>query len=99
MTPVDFKRWRKWMGLSQKQAAASLGLKRRVVQYYENGMRNGEPFLIPLAVELACYALANGVTSYRGPYDVRDDMPTGPQELSWISAKLQNEVPSVLPAE
>ena len=38
MKPGDFKRWRKSLKLSQKEAAHALGLKRRVVQYYEKGV-------------------------------------------------------------
>ena len=37
MKGSDFKRWRKAQDMSQKEAADSLGLKRRVVQYYEKG--------------------------------------------------------------
>lgn len=69
MRPGDFKRWRKEMKLSQKEAAHVLGLKRRVVQYYEKGERDGEPVKIPKTVRLACYALAQGVYDYHGPHD------------------------------
>ncbi|NWG46784.1 MAG: helix-turn-helix transcriptional regulator [Alphaproteobacteria bacterium] len=57
MRPTDFKRWRKALSLSQKEAAEALGLKRRVVQYYEKGERDGEEVRIPRTVELACWAL------------------------------------------
>ncbi len=67
LRPGDFKRWRKMMKLSQKDAADILGLKRRVVQYYEKGERDGEPVKIPKSVRLACYALAQGVYDYHGP--------------------------------
>ena len=67
MTPADFKRWRKELGLSQKEAAEALGLKRRIVQYYEKGQRNGEKVKIPKSVRLACYALGQGVKDYEGP--------------------------------
>lgn len=67
MTPEDFKRWRKALKLSQKDAADALGLKRRVVQYYEKGERDGETVEIPKYVRLACFALAEGVKDYRGP--------------------------------
>lgn len=63
----DFKRWRKAQGLSQKEAADSLGLKRRVVQYYEKGERGGEPVKIPRMVRLACYAIVMGIDDYHGP--------------------------------
>lgn len=67
MKPDDFKRWRKSLALSQKEAAEALGLKRRVVQYYEKGERNGERVVIPKSVSLACFALTQGVTEYKGP--------------------------------
>ena len=67
MTPVAFKRWRKSLGLSQKQAAEALGLKRRVVQYYEKGERDGQPVSIPKTVRLACFAIAHGCDDYNGP--------------------------------
>ena len=63
----DFKRWRKGQNLSQKEAADALGLKRRVVQYYEKGERDGEPVKIPRVVRLACYALLLGIEDYQGP--------------------------------
>ena len=68
MEPADFKKWRKAMKLSQKDAAHALGLKRRMIQYYEKGERDGEPVIIPLTVRLACYALTEGVADYRGPH-------------------------------
>ena len=67
MKPADFKRWRKSLNLSQKQAAEALGLKRRVVQYYEKGVRDGFPVEIPKAIRLACFALAEGCSDYGGP--------------------------------
>lgn len=67
--PTDFKRWRKSLGLSQKDAAEALGLKKRVVQYYEKGERDGARVLIPKTVRLACYALLSGITDYHGPED------------------------------
>ena len=68
MEPDDFRKWRKAMGLSQKDAAHALGLKRRMIQYYEKGERDGEAVQIPLTVRLACYALTEGVADYRGPH-------------------------------
>ncbi|MBK8908548.1 MAG: helix-turn-helix transcriptional regulator [Rhodospirillales bacterium] len=67
MRPSDFKRWRKSLRLSQKEAADALGLKRRVVQYYEKGERDGDKVDVPRCVRLACFALAEGVTDYNGP--------------------------------
>ena len=67
MTPGDFKAWRKSLGLSQKKAADALGLKNRIVQYYEKGERDGDKVKIPKHVRLACYALSLGVGDYHGP--------------------------------
>ncbi len=63
----DFKKWRRRLKLSQKDAADALGLKRRMIQYYEKGERDGEKVKIPLAVRLACFAIAEGVADYNGP--------------------------------
>lgn len=68
MEPSDFKKWRKSLGLSQKDAAQILGLKRRMIQYYEKGERDGEKVKIPRSVRLACYAISNGVADYHGPH-------------------------------
>ena len=64
MKPADFKRWRRAMGFRQKEAAEALGLKKRMIQYYEKGDRDGRKVTIPLTVALACYAVAQGVRSY-----------------------------------
>ena len=68
----DFRRWRKSLELSQKEAADALGLKRRVVQYYEKGERDGEAVKIPRTVRLACYAILSGVPDYHGPDKKKD---------------------------
>ena len=67
MNPEEFRSWRKSLGLSQKQAAHALGLKRRMIQYYEKGEREGDTVRIPLSVRLACFALSKGVADYHGP--------------------------------
>jgi transcriptional regulator with XRE-family HTH domain len=72
MSHRDFKRWRKVMNLSQKEAAQALGLKRRILQYYEKGERNGDPVAIPKTVRLACFAIAHGCDDYRGPEIARE---------------------------
>ena len=72
MRPRDFKRWRRSLGLSQKEAADSLGLKRRVVQYYEKGERDGKDVDIPKSVRLACYALTEGISDYHGPREAEE---------------------------
>lgn len=66
MTPKEFRRWRKGLKLSQKAAADALGLKPRMIQYYEKGERNGETVCVPKTVRLACYALSKGVADYDG---------------------------------
>ena len=75
MKPADFKRWRKSLGLSQKEAATALGLKRRMVQYYEKGERDGETVDVPKAVSLACFALSIGVDTYDGPDPRSEENP------------------------
>lgn len=49
MTPELFKTWRKSCGLTQEQAAESIGISRRMVQQYEAG-----EYPVPLYIELAC---------------------------------------------
>lgn len=66
MQPDDFRTWRKALGWKQKDAADRLGLKKRVIQYYEKGDRDGKPVEIPLTVELACLALSLGFEGYDG---------------------------------
>jgi len=67
MESSDFRKWRKTLGLSQKDAAHLLGLKRRMIQYYEKGERDGEKVKIPRSVRLACYAISQGIEDYNGP--------------------------------
>ena len=66
MKPETFKTWRKSLGLKQKDAADKLGLKKRVIQYYEKGDRDGKKVEIPKSVELACMALSLGYEGYEG---------------------------------
>ena len=66
MSPSEFKIWRKSLGLKQKDAAEKLGLKKRMIQYYETGRRGGKKVVIPKTVELACYALSLGVEEFSG---------------------------------
>lgn len=66
MTPQSLKAWRKRLGWKQKEAAERLGLKKRMIQYYEKGDRNGRPVEIPLTVRLACHALAQGIADFNG---------------------------------
>jgi DNA-binding XRE family transcriptional regulator len=66
MSGEDFRAWRRTLGLSQAEAAAALGLGRRMVQYYEQGTRDGRSVPIPLPVRLACWAITQGVGDYDG---------------------------------
>ncbi|WP_041768741.1 helix-turn-helix transcriptional regulator [Pseudovibrio sp. FO-BEG1] len=66
MKPSQFRAWRKSMGYKQKEAAERLGLKKRMIQYYENGNRDGKPVEIPKSVRLACYALCHGIADFDG---------------------------------
>ena len=66
MEPAQFKAWRKGLGLKQREAAEKLGLKKRMIQYYETGKRDGKAVEIPKAISLACYALAAGVEDFDG---------------------------------
>ncbi|MTI04170.1 XRE family transcriptional regulator [Roseibium denhamense] len=66
MTPQQFRAWRKTLGLKQKDAADRLGLKKRMIQYYEKGNRDGRPVEIPKSIRLACYALSQGIADYDG---------------------------------
>lgn len=67
MTPHEFKAWRKSLGMSQKAAADALGLKNRIVQYYEKGERDGDEVRIPKYIRLACFAVTRGIEDYHGP--------------------------------
>ena len=74
MTPAQFKSWRKDLGFKQKEAADRLGLKKRIIQYYETGQRDGKKVKIPKSVRLACYALSQGVDDFDGgAASTRDD--------------------------
>ena len=68
MTPAEFKTWRKSLDLKQKEAAEKLGLKKRMIQYYETGNRSGKKVVIPKTVELACYALSVGIEAFDGEF-------------------------------
>ena len=73
MTPEQFKSWRKSHGLKQKEAAEKLGLKKRMIQYYETGKRDGKKVAIPKAVALACYAVSCGVIDFDGNEPTHED--------------------------
>lgn len=89
MKGPDFKRWRKLLGWSQKHAAEQLGLKRRVVQYYEKGERGDKPVKIPRTVRLACYALTLGVEDYHGP--AKKDREDPPEPKTKVKPKARKK--------
>ena len=57
MNKEQFKKWRKKNGFSQGEAAETLGLKRRMIQYYEKGKKGKKTINIPKYIQLACLAL------------------------------------------
>ena len=67
MNADQFKSWRQTMGLSQAEAAAALDISKSSIELYELGHRrdDGRPVLVPKTVELACLALASGLTTAR----------------------------------
>jgi DNA-binding XRE family transcriptional regulator len=71
MTPEQFTRWRKHMGVTKEKAGEFLGLSSKKIALHEAGTRIVEgkekTVLVPLTVELGCYALAAGVRNYDGP--------------------------------
>ncbi len=66
MGPKEFRRWRKSLGLKQKEAAALLGLKKRMIQYYEKGERDGKAIVVPKYIRLACFAIGEGIADFDG---------------------------------
>ena len=52
--------------MGQKEAAAMLGLNKRMIQYYEKGERDGKEVKIPKYIRLACYAISKNVTDFDG---------------------------------
>ena len=71
MSAEACRAWRVAAGLTQSEAADRLGLKRRMVQYYEKGARGAHPVVVPRSVRLACYAIGQGVADFDG----RDPVP------------------------
>ncbi len=66
MDPKQFRKWRRSLDLKQRDAAELLGLKKRMIQYYESGERDGKAVHIPKYIRLACYALSQNVTDFDG---------------------------------
>ncbi|MEM9280110.1 MAG: helix-turn-helix transcriptional regulator [Pseudomonadota bacterium] len=72
MSPKQFKKWRKSLGLGQKEAAEKLGLNKRMIQHYEKGERDGKKVIIPKYIRLACYAIQNKVGDFDGDEVLKD---------------------------
>ena len=89
MSPAEFRAWRKSRGLKQKEAAEKLGLKKRMIQYYETGNRGSKKVVIPKTVELACYALSVGVEAFDGA--AAETAPSGEDDNSSIGAFVRLE--------
>jgi transcriptional regulator with XRE-family HTH domain len=92
MDSTAFKAWRKSLGLRQKEAAEMLGLKKRMIQYYETGRRGSKKVVIPKTVELACYALSLGVEAFDGaPPATNDAFPDTTDAPGDKKARLSQE--------
>lgn len=59
MTPDQLRAWRKRLGLKQREAAEALGVHRNTYMHWEQGSPR-----IPKTAELACAALALGITEF-----------------------------------
>lgn len=86
MAPEQFRAWRKQLGLKQRDAADRLGLKKRMIQYYEKGKRDGKPVVIPKTVRLACAALAHGIADYDGATEQGMEPATASASLATTTA-------------
>lgn len=66
MTPSELAAWRKWMGYSQRDAAAALGVSLPTYQRWERGSRwkDGTEIELEKRVGLACAAIANGLDQF-----------------------------------
>lgn len=69
MSPADLAAWRAHMAYSQRDAAAALGVVLRTYQVLERGAQFGtdKPVQIDRRTELACAALAAGITAWSPP--------------------------------
>lgn len=92
MGPMQFKKWRKSLGLKQKEAAERLGLKKRMIQYYEKGDRDGRQVDIPRSIRLACYAISLGAFDFDGE---RPEMDLPPAPEPGAGAKKRKKTASI----
>jgi transcriptional regulator with XRE-family HTH domain len=65
-SPADLAEWRQRIGLTQRAAAAELGVALRTYQEWERGARwnTGEPVEIDRRTTLACAALEKGIAPF-----------------------------------
>lgn len=91
MTPERFRTWRKRLGLKQRDAAERLGLKKRMIQYYEKGRRDGKEVTIPKTVRLACFAVTSGIGDFDGE---ESRAATSPAEIAPSVGDEANTAPS-----
>lgn len=72
MTPRDFRRWRRKLGLTQAQAAEKLGMGRSAIEQYDTGKRRAPVEIIerlPRYIALACAAISHGLAPYGSDED------------------------------
>ena len=90
---VDGRSSRLW---PRRQRWFRLGLKKRMIQYYEKGARDGRPVEIPLAVRLACYAISAGITDFDGRATSRT--PLGVTSPATVAEPADDDMPDAPPA-
>ncbi|MEO0497100.1 MAG: helix-turn-helix transcriptional regulator [Pseudomonadota bacterium] len=90
VTPEEFRAWRKGLGLGQKEAAERLGLRKRMIQYYEKGERDGKTVEVPLTVSLACFAVTKHVVQFDGVKPKKLRSSDRPKKASRKSASKAN---------
>lgn len=69
MTPADLSAWRRHMAITQRDAAAALGVTLPTYQRLERGAEwaEGTPVQIDRRTALACAALAAGLPEWSPP--------------------------------
>ena len=80
----QFSEWRKSLKMTRKEVASALGLKSRIIQYFEKGERNGAKFAIPKAMPPVCYALTLGFDSYTGSEPDKKKRNQSPRASSFV---------------
>jgi len=86
MDAETFRAWRRRQGLTQDEAARQLGLKRRMIQYYERGERGGRHVAIPKHVPAGRSARASAIST-----DARRAASRSPSDRLKKAAGLPNK--------